>query len=90
MAHLRSLLSLSTSKSSGNTWQVLRAFDFSAVRVDVILVDCNRHEEELSHVMQSRGFDKHPRAHGDLVFVRRQARGLCPFDQHQAIANGES
>jgi hypothetical protein len=57
--------------------EILAAFDFKRVPVDVVLVECSKHVSELERVMQLRGFVKRPRIHGDFVFVSRMARDVC-------------
>ena len=66
---------------------VLTAFDFDAVKVDLVLVESARHEDELSYMMHTRGFSKHPRVHGDLVFVRRRAKGFWAYDPVDAAVS---
>ena len=58
----------------------IQAFDFDAVKVDILLIECSGYEDKLSYLMHTRGYSKHPRIHGDLVFVRRRAKGLCSTD----------
>ena len=61
--------------------EALAACDFNALKVDVVVVSggLNRHREELAYTMHARGYDRHPRIHGDEVFVQRKAR-LCGWE----------
>ena len=62
----------------GGELGVLAAFDFSAVAVDVVLVECtSARRPELRDLMHSKGFARHEQLAADDVFVRRRAQGLC-------------
>ena len=56
--------------------EVLKAFDFKALPVDVVMVECSYRAEQLQGLMDQKGFLRQARAHGDYVFLSRRATGL--------------
>ena len=55
----------------------LKAFDFKALPVDVVMVECSYRAEQLQGLMDQKGFLRQARAHGDYVFLSRRATGGC-------------
>ena len=55
----------------------LKAFDFKALPVDVVMVECSYRAEQLQGLMDQKGFLRQARAHGDYVFLSRRATGVC-------------
>ena len=56
---------------------ILKAFDFKALPVDVVMVECSYRAEQLQGLMDQKGFLRQARAHGDYVFLSRRATGVC-------------
>ena len=48
---------------------ILKAFDFKALPVDVVMVECSYRAEQLQGLMDQKGFLRQARAHGDYVFL---------------------
>ena len=59
---------------------ILRSLDFSAVRVEVILVECNSPAvgREVKHVLQEKGYRFLRRLGVDRLFVHPQSRWAPP------------
>ena len=57
--------------------RILKAFDFKALPVDVVMVECSYRAEQLQGLMDQKGFLRQARAHGDYVFLSRRATGVC-------------
>ena len=57
--------------------EVEQAFDFKALPVDVVMVECSYRAEQLQGLMDQKGFLRQARAHGDYVFLSRRATGVC-------------
>ena len=60
-----------------HTPAILKAFDFKALPVDVVMVECSYRAEQLQGLMDQKGFLRQARAHGDYVFLSRRATGVC-------------